>query len=171
MNLNDYLRDVPDFPRPGIVFKDITPLLANAKAMEHCIERMAAAIGGQRVDRVAAVESRGFLFGMPLALRLGVGFAPVRKPGKLPCRTQRIEYSLEYGTDVLEVHEDAIARGDRVVLVDDLLATGGTARAACDLLQRLGGEVVACLFAVELGFLPGRAKLSGYPVHSLVRVP
>src|SRR5262249_34851454 len=158
------------FPKPGIVFKDITPLLANHAAMQHCIQRMAELVGHHPVDRVAAVESRGFLFGMPLALHLGVGFAPIRKPGKLPWRPQRMEYALEYGTDILEIHEDSIEPSHRVVLVDDLLATGGTMKAACNLVERLGGEVLGCLFAIELGFLPGRQALQRWPVHSLLRV-
>ena len=169
MDLNDYLRDVPDFPKPGIVFKDITPLLASHTAMGYCIEQMAGLVEAG-VDRIVAIESRGFLFGTPLALHLGVGFTPIRKPGKLPWKTERIEYSLEYGTDALEIHEDAFEQGQRVVLVDDLLATGGTMKAACDLVERLGATVSACLFAVELGFLPGRDKIGDRPVHSLVRL-
>ena len=168
MDLNDYLRDVPDFPKPGIVFKDITPLLASPAAMQHCVELMAAHLDGQKIDRIAGIESRGFLFGMPLALHLGVGFTPIRKPGKLPWKTKRVEYALEYGSDAVEIHEDAIHGGGRIALVDDLLATGGTMRAACDLVEQLGGEVASCLFAIELAFLPGRAKLEGFPIHALL---
>jgi adenine phosphoribosyltransferase len=170
MDLNAYLRDVPDFPKPGIVFKDITPLLGSPQAMRHCVAEMAAVAASHRADRIAAIESRGFLFGTPLALHLGLGFTPIRKPGKLPWKTQRIDYALEYGTDALEVHEDAFEAGQRVVLVDDLLATGGTMKAACELVERLGARVVSCLFAVELGFLPGRETLGRRPVHSLLRL-
>ena len=170
MNLTQYLRDVHDFPKPGIVFKDISPLLADCAAMEHCIERMAASVQGRPIDRIAAIESRGFLFGTPLAMRLGVGFTPIRKPGKLPWKTHRVEYSLEYGTDALEIHQDAIGKGENVLLVDDLLATGGTMKAACDLVQRVGGTVAGCLFVVELGFLPGRAKLDGHSIEALIAI-
>jgi len=169
MDLNAYLRDVPDFPKPGIVFKDITPLLASPPAMQYCVEKMAEHLQGQSIDRIAAIESRGFLFGMPLALHLGVGLTPIRKPGKLPWRTSRIEYTLEYGTDALEIHQDGITAGNRVALVDDLLATGGTMKAGCDLVRGIGGEVVTCLFAIELAFLGGRERMAGESIHSLVR--
>jgi adenine phosphoribosyltransferase len=170
MKLTDYLRDVRDFPKPGIVFKDISPLLSHPAAMRECIDRMAELVRNDRIDRVAAVESRGFLFGMPLAMRLGVGFTPIRKPGKLPWRTNRIEYSLEYGTDALEIHEDGVTKGQRVLLVDDLLATGGTMKAACDLVRAIGGEVAGCAFAIELCFLKGRAQLQGAPVHAVMKI-
>ncbi|MEM7202994.1 MAG: adenine phosphoribosyltransferase [Planctomycetota bacterium] len=170
MDLNDFLRDVPDFPKPGIVFKDITPLLATPAAMLHCVERFAELVSGQTIDRVAAIESRGFLFGVPLALHLGVGFTPIRKPGKLPWKTRRQDYALEYGTDAVEIHEDAVEPGQSVLLIDDLLATGGTMRASCDLIEQIGGKIAACAFVVELGFLPGRAKLAPYPTHALLRV-
>lgn len=170
MDLNDYLRDVPDFPKPGIVFKDITPLLSSPAAMKFSVDRMAEIARECEASCIAAVESRGFLFGMPLAMQLDLGFTPIRKPGKLPWRTQKIEYALEYGTDILEIHDDGVERGQKVLLVDDLLATGGTMKAACDLVETIGGEVVGCAFAIELGFLDGRAKLEPHPVHALVSV-
>jgi adenine phosphoribosyltransferase len=170
MDLKTFLRDVPDFPQPGIVFKDISPLLASPDAMQHCVHRMADMVHGTPIDRIAAIESRGFLFGMPLAMHLGIGFTLIRKPGKLPWRTNRIEYSLEYGTDALEIHQDGVERGHRVLMVDDLLATGGTAKAACDLVEGLGGSVAGCLFAVELRFLSGRARLEGQRVHAVMSI-
>lgn len=169
MDLARFLRDVPDFPKPGILFKDITPLLASPLAMRAAIDRLAAFDFG-KVDKVAAVESRGFLFGVPLAMQLGVGFVPVRKPGKLPWKTNRVEYVLEYGTDAVEIHQDAIQKGERVLLVDDLLATGGTMGAACQLVESCGGKVAGCAFVVELAFLAGRDRLRGHRVDSLVRV-
>ncbi|MGE3173723.1 MAG: adenine phosphoribosyltransferase [Planctomycetota bacterium] len=169
MDLSKYLRDVPDFPKPGILFKDITPMLADPAAMQAAIDRMAAIDPGG-IDRVAAIESRGFLFGVPLALKLGKGFVPIRKPGKLPWKTNRVEYVLEYGTDAVEIHQDGVHKGERVLLVDDLLATGGTAKAACTLIEACGGTVAACVFAVELAFLPGRQKLDGHRVESLIRI-
>ncbi|HEX6939594.1 MAG TPA: adenine phosphoribosyltransferase [Longimicrobiales bacterium] len=162
------IRDVLDFPRPGIVFKDITPVLGDRALYAAVIDDLAAAHAGQPVDHVVGIESRGFLFAAPLALRLGAGFVPVRKPGKLPYHTIRIEYELEYGTDALEAHEDAIRPGDRVLIVDDLLATGGTATAAARLVERLGGTVVGASFVVELGFLNGRERLGDVPVRAIV---
>ena len=170
MKLDAYLRDVPDFPKPGIVFKDITPMLQSAPAMEEAIQQLADLFAKDKIDKVAAIESRGFIFGVPLALKLGVGFIPVRKPGKLPWRTQSVNYMLEYGSGTLEIHEDAVTNGERVVIIDDLLATGGTARAACELVERLGGRVVGCAFVVELDFLQGRKKLTGQRIESLIRV-
>ena len=164
------IADVPDFPKPGILFKDITPLLADPGAMAVAIDRLAALDFGP-VHKVAAIESRGFLFGVPLAMRLGRGFVPVRKPGKLPWKTSRIEYVLEYGTDAVEIHQDALQRGERVLLVDDLLATGGTMGAACELVEACGAMVAGCAFVVELGFLPGREKLAPRRVESLIRIP
>jgi adenine phosphoribosyltransferase len=169
MDLAKLLRDVPDFPKPGILFKDITPLLANAAAMRETIARLAAIDCG-RVDKVAAIESRGFLFGVPLAMQLGCGFVPVRKPGKLPWKTNRVEYVLEYGSDAVEIHQDAIAPGERVLLVDDLLATGGTMGAASQLVESCGGVVACCAFVVELCFLPGRQRLGRRPVEALIQV-
>lgn len=170
MDLTTYLRDVPDFPKPGIVFKDISPLLASPEAVTHCIDQMAELVADSGADRIAAIESRGFLFGVPLAMKLGIGFTPIRKPGKLPWKTNRIEYELEYGTDALEIHQDGVEAGHKVILVDDLLATGGTMKAACDLIEGIGGTVASCLFVVELSFLAGRDKLGNHPVHSLVDV-
>ena len=163
------IRDVPDFPKPGIVFKDITTLLKDPAAFRRAVDLLTVLCGDRAFDRVAAVESRGFIFGSVLAHRLGTGFVPVRKPGKLPFRTVKASYELEYGTDSLEVHADAFARGERVLIVDDLIATGGTARAVADLVERLGGEVAAFAFLVELTFLKGREKLAGYEVLSLIR--
>ena len=168
MDLYSFVRDVPDFPKPGIVFKDITPLLAHGDALRTTIERLAARVADRQVDRVVGIESRGFLFGVPLALHLGVGFTPVRKPNKLPWKTHAVEYDLEYGRDTLEMHEDGIERGQRVLIVDDLLATGGTAKAATVLTQGLGAHVEALLFVVELSFLKGREKLEGFDVESLI---
>ncbi|MFY9343514.1 MAG: adenine phosphoribosyltransferase [Planctomycetota bacterium] len=169
MDLHKYLRDVPDFPKPGILFKDITPLLASPPAMTEAIARLARFDVG-RIDKVAAIESRGFLFGVPLAMKLGVGFVPIRKPGKLPWKTNRVEYVLEYGKDAVEIHQDGVKKGERVLLVDDLLATGGTMGAACQLVESCGGEVAACAFVVELSFLPGRKRLAPRRVESLVAV-
>lgn len=163
------IRDVPDFPKPGILFKDITPLLADARLFAEVVDQIAEAVADRRIDRVVGVESRGFIFGAPLALRLGCGFVPVRKPGKLPYRTIRVAYDLEYGTDAVEAHEDAIAAGERVLVVDDVLATGGTAEATLDLVRRLGGDIVGAAFVVELAFLNGRERLADVPVLSLVR--
>ncbi len=169
MDLSKHLRDVPDFPKPGILFKDITPLLAHPAAMKETIRRFAALDFG-KVDCVAAIESRGFLFGAPLAMELGIGFVPIRKPGKLPWKTNRVEYVLEYGTDAVEIHQDAVHKGQRVLLVDDLLATGGTMGAACRLVETCGATVAGCAFVVELGFLPGRQKLAPHRVESLIHV-
>jgi adenine phosphoribosyltransferase len=163
------IRDVPDFPRPGIVFKDITTLLRDPVAFRRAMDLLTVLCGDRPLDRVAAVESRGFIVGSVLADRLGAGLVPVRKPGKLPFRTVKASYQLEYGSDSLEIHEDAFARGERVLVVDDLIATGGTARAVAELVERLGGQVVAFAFLVELGFLKGRENLAGYEVLSLIR--
>lgn len=163
------IRDVPDFPQPGIVFKDITPVLADRELFRALIAHFAAVHRPQGIDLVVGIEARGFIFGAPLALELGAGFVPIRKPGKLPYRAVRIDYSLEYGTDALEAHEDAIGQGQRTLVVDDVLATGGTAAAAIRLVQQLGGDVAAACFLIELGFLDGRSKLPKVPVHALVR--
>src|SRR5688572_7038313 len=169
MDLAKLLRDVPDFPKPGILFKDITPLLASPAAMREAIAQLARFDFG-RVDKVAAIESRGFLFGVPLALELGVGFVPVRKPGKLPWKTNRVEYVLEYGSDAVEIHQDAVHPGERVLLVDDLLATGGTMGAACKLIESCGATVGGCAFVVELCFLAGRQRLGSHKIESLISV-
>ncbi len=163
------IRDVPDFPKPGIVFKDITPILADRELFPAVVRALAAPWPAAGIDRVAGIEARGFLFAAPLAIQLGAGFVPIRKPGKLPRRVLRIEYDLEYGVDALEAHEDAIRPGDRVLLVDDVLATGGTAAAAIELIEQLGGRVIGAAFVVELGFLDGRSRLAHRTVHSLVR--
>lgn len=168
INLDQFIRDVPDFPKPGILFKDITPLLGDASAFQETIDRLANHFEGRGIDAVAAAEARGFLFGTPLALRLGVGFVPIRKPGKLPYHKIGIEYSLEYGKDRLEVHGDALAPGKRILLLDDVLATGGTMLACRDLVHQAGAEVVAFAFVLELGFLGGRARLEPGEVFSLL---
>jgi len=164
------LRDIPDFPEPGIVFKDLTPLLADVDAFRFAVDAIADHATGLTVDRVVGIEARGFIFAAAVAYRLGAGFVPVRKPGKLPFRTVTEHYQLEYGTDSLEVHEDAVAAGDSVLVVDDVLATGGTAAATCRLVERLGGRIAGLAFVVELGFLDGRAKLADHDILSLIRV-
>lgn len=167
-DLQSYVRDIPDFPKPGILFKDITPLLGNAEALKASIDQLAAQYAGARVDAVGAAEARGFLFGTPLAMALNVGFIPIRKPGKLPYKRITQIYELEYGSDTLEMHSDALGKGGRIVLVDDVLATGGTMKACCDLVRSIGLEVVGCAFLIELGFLEGRKKLEGVEVFSLL---
>ena len=166
----DYLRDVPDYPKPGIMFKDITPLLQDANALASCIDDLADLAAGLNATHIAGMESRGFLFGAPLAIKMGLGFLPIRKPGKLPWKTFAESYDLEYGQDTLEIHTDASAAGERVLLVDDLLATGGTAGASVKLVRRTGAEVVGCLFVVELGFLGGRQQLHGLETRSLLNL-
>ena len=167
-NLLHLVRDVPDYPKPGIVFKDITPVLADARAFASAIERLAGPFAGQRIDAVLGIEARGFMFAAPVALRLGAGFVPVRKPGKLPRRARRVQYALEYGTDAVEMHEDALAPGARVLLVDDVIATGGTAAAAVELARGVGAEVIAATFLIELSFLGGAAKFD-VPTTSVLR--
>ena len=169
MNLKSKIRDVPDFPKPGIVFKDITPLLSDVKAFQATIDQLARRYADKAVDYVVAIESRGFIFGAALAYRIDAGFVPVRKKGKLPSRTESVEYALEYGTDQIEIHQDGIHKGSRVVVMDDLLATGGTCRAACELVEKTGGRVVECAFVIELGFLNGREKLKGHEIFSLIQ--
>ena len=169
LDLAKYVRDIPDFPKPGIVFKDITPIMADAAALDEAVRRLAdAARQHGPVDVVIAAEARGFLLGPAVARELGAGFVLARKPGKLPWETVRAEYLLEYGSDALELHSDAIAEGARVLVHDDLLATGGTARALCSLVEQSGGTVLGCVFLIELGFLPGRTRLEGYDVHALL---
>ncbi|HEX9792754.1 MAG TPA: adenine phosphoribosyltransferase [Planctomycetota bacterium] len=165
-----YLRDVPDFPEKGVLFKDITPLLQDPAAMRAAVQDLSELVRPLRPDRIAAIESRGFLFGAPLALELGVGLIPVRKPGKLPWKTFEESYQLEYGSGTLQIHQDAARPGERVLLVDDVLATGGTAAATAALVRRLGAEVVGAAFVVELEFLHGRQRLHGVETHSLVRI-
>jgi adenine phosphoribosyltransferase len=168
--LADHLRDVPDFPKPGIVFKDLTPLLADVEAFRFSVDALAERVAERSVEKVVGVEARGFIFASAVAYRLGSGLVPVRKPGKLPWRTASETYELEYGTDSLEIHEDAISSGDDVYVIDDVLATGGTAAATCRLVEGLGGRVAGVGFVVELGFLSGRAKLPDYDVVSLITV-
>jgi len=168
VDLASRIRDVPDFPRPGIVFKDIMPLLADPATLHEAVERLAAYAEPLRPDLVLGAEARGFILGAALAYRLGCGFIAARKPGKLPWRTVGVEYALEYGTDSLEVQEDALAQGTRVLVHDDVLATGGTARAKVGLVERLGGEVVGVAFLVELAFLGGRRQLEGHDVFSAI---
>jgi len=163
----DFIRDIPDFPKPGIVFKDITPMLADGDAFGAVVSEMACAVPGD-VDVIVGIESRGFIFGAALAQQLGLGLVTVRKPGKLPADVHSVEYELEYGMDRLEVHRDALSRGHKVVVVDDLLATGGTAAATVQLVRQLGADVEACLFVIELAFLNGRDALPGLKVHSLI---
>jgi adenine phosphoribosyltransferase len=169
MDLKKYIRDVADFPKPGIVFKDITPLLGNAEAFSALIDAFAEKYRNAGITRICGIESRGFIIGAALAVRMGVGFVPVRKAGKLPYRAIRRQYSLEYGTDAVEIHEDAVKKGERVLLVDDLIATGGTARAAVELLEEVGAEVVGIAFAIELDFLNGREKFDPAKIFSLLR--
>jgi len=163
------IRDIPDFPKPGIVFKDITPLLANGPLFAKTIDLLAERYQGQAVDTVLGIESRGFIIGAALAYKLGAGFSVVRKPGKLPYETHSASYELEYGSDALEIHIDAISSGAHVVIADDLIATGGTAAATARLVGKLGGTVVECAFVIELSFLNGREKLKPYGVYSLIQ--
>ena len=168
LDLRDRVRDVPDFPKPGIVFKDLMPLVADPTYFRETIDRLEALARPKRPDIILGAEARGFIFGGALADRLSCGFVPARKPGKLPWETVEATYDLEYGTDSLQVHADAISKGTRVIVHDDVLATGGTARAKTELVEALGGEVVGLLFVVELAFLNGRDKLAGYDVESLI---
>ena len=167
-DLKRAIREVPNFPKPGIAFKDITPVLLDAALFERAVDLMAVPYAESRVSRVVSIESRGFIFGAPIALRLRAGLVPIRKPGKLPAATQRIEYALEYGSDALEMHHDAVGQGDRVLVVDDVLATGGTAVAAAELVGRAGGTVVGFSFLIELDFLKGRQRLQGRRVEALL---
>ena len=168
MDLKTYIRDVPDFPKKGIIFKDITPLLRAPEALKFTCDALAEPFRKKKVTRVAAIESRGFIFGSCVARILEAGFIPIRKPGKLPWTTRRNEYELEYGTDALEIHDDALSSQDRVLLIDDVLATGGTAAAASCLVRDLGADLVGVAMVIELSFLHGRTKLNGIPVHSLI---
>ena len=168
LELRDYIRDIPDFPKPGILFKDITPLLGNSAAFAASIAQLSDHFAGQGIGVIAAAEARGFIFGAPLALALKAGFVPIRKPGKLPYATIAQEYQLEYGSDKLEVHSDALGPGKRVLLIDDVLATGGTMKACQDLVTSTGASVAACAFIIELSFLGGRAKLAPGEIFSLI---
>jgi len=170
-NYKSLIREVPDFPKPGVLFYDITTLLKNAQAMTAIADELTAYYGDRRITKVVGIESRGFIFGGVLAHRLNAGFVPVRKPGKLPADCFEVKYSLEYGANSLAIHRDAIEQGERVLIVDDLLATGGTAAATLTLVRQLGGEVVGLDFLVELKGLQGREKLVGYPVHSTILYP
>jgi adenine phosphoribosyltransferase len=169
MDLTRYIRDVPDFPAPGVLFRDITPLLQEPAALAFALDEMAADVQRRGATAIVGIESRGFLFGVPVAARLGLPFVPVRKPGKLPAARMSVEYSLEYGSGQLDIHADALTQSDRVVVVDDLLATGGTALAAVKLTELLGARVEGLIFLIELAALAGREKLAGYNVRALLR--
>ncbi len=169
MDLKAWIRDVPDFPKEGIIFKDITTLLKEREVFKNVIDLMAERYSARKIDRIVAIESRGFIFGSALAYQLGVGFVPVRKPKKLPSKTEREEYALEYGTDVLEIHVDAVQPGEQVLIVDDLLATGGTAAASVRLVEKLKADVAGLVFLIELTFLNGRDKLKGYDINTLIQ--
>ncbi|WP_273275666.1 adenine phosphoribosyltransferase [Maribacter polysiphoniae] len=168
MNLKTFIRDIPDFPTAGVIFRDITPLLKDPKAIKFTEEALLDLVGNLKVDKVVGMESRGFFFAPMLAARLNAGFVPVRKPGKLPFTTMRQDYDLEYGSDALEMHSDAIIAGDKVLVHDDVLATGGTAQATCRLIEKMGGEIVQCNFLLELDFLKGKDKLVDFAVKSLL---
>lgn len=162
------IRDIPDFPKPGIIFKDITPLVKDPAALKLSVHQLMQPFLGSEITAIAGMEARGFIFGSLVAWEMGLPFVPLRKPGKLPYDVQSVSYDLEYGSATLEAHIDAFETDDKVLLIDDLLATGGTARASCELIERLGAKVVACAFVVELDFLNGRERLEGYKVHSLL---
>lgn len=168
MNLQDYIRDIPDFPKPGILFKDITPLLNEPKACKFALDSLLELASDLKIDKVVGIESRGFFFATLIAEKLGAGFVPVRKPNKLPFTKLSQEFELEYGNDSLEIHTDAITKGERVLIHDDVLATGGTAEATCKLVEQLGGEIVQCNFLIELSFLKGRDKLTKYNIGSVI---
>ena len=169
INLEKYIRNIPDFPKPGILFRDITTLIQDGKAFKACIDILVKKYKGKKITKIVAVEARGFIFGASIANRLGVGFVPIRKKGKLPSKTNSVTYDLEYGTDTLEIHCDAIEKNDKVLIVDDLLATGGTVKAATELIEGLEGKVMGIAFVIELVDLGGRNKLKGYPLVSLVK--
>ncbi len=169
IDLRRFVRDIPNYPKPGILFRDITPMLADPEALQAATDALAKPFLGQKIDMVAAAEARGFIFAAPLALRLGAGFVPIRKPGKLPFNMHSFAYDLEYGTDELQVHVDGVRPGQRVLIVDDLLATGGTMEACCRLLEKCDAEIVGCTFLIHLAQLGGDARLNPYPVHSVLR--
>ncbi|HEX7168544.1 MAG TPA: adenine phosphoribosyltransferase [Acidimicrobiales bacterium] len=166
--LKEFIRDIPDFPKPGVVFKDFTPLLASAEAFKATIDAMCEPFDGLQIDKVLGVEARGFILAAPVAYRFGAGFVPVRKAGKLPWHIEKEQYELEYGTDLLEIHRDALAPGERTLVIDDVMATGGTAAATIRLVEKLGGEVAGLGFVIELGFLGGRDKLGDHEAHALL---
>ena len=168
LDLRQFIRDIPDFPKPGILFRDITPLLADARALACAIEQLTKPFQGAGIDVVAAVEARGFIFGSAVAKALGAGFVPIRKQGKLPFDTHSVSYGLEYGTDSVEVHTDAVKPGNKVLMVDDLLATGGTMAAACELVEKVGGDILGITCLIELTELQGREKLSPYDIHTVI---
>ena len=167
-DIEKYIRDIPDWPKPGVVFKDITPMLADPEASAFCLSELLKLTEMQKIDKVVGIESRGFFFATLLAKELSAGFVPIRKPGKLPFNTLKEPYALEYGMDAIEIHEDAIAKGDKILLHDDVLATGGTARAACKLIKKLGGEIVQCNFLIELSFLNGAQKLRKHEIRAML---
>jgi adenine phosphoribosyltransferase len=167
-DLKKYIRDIPDFPKSGIIFKDITPLLASPDAFSFAVQKLAEPFKNKSISKVVGIEARGFLFAAPVAIELNTGVIPIRKPGKLPYTTVSQSYSLEYGTDTMEIHSDGISSGERVLLLDDVLATGGTTEAACKLIEKLGGIIAGVVFLIELEFLKGRQKIAGYPVFSLL---
>ena len=169
MDFKSFIRDVPNFPKDGIIFKDITPLLQSPEMLNKTTEALAQLVNGQKIDKVVGMESRGFIFGPLLASKLNAGFVPIRKPGKLPSTTLSETYDLEYGTDTLEIHTDSIQKGDMVLIHDDVLATGGTASAACKLVEKLGGTIVQCNFLIELTFLEGISKIEDYEAKSLLK--
>jgi adenine phosphoribosyltransferase len=167
-NLEKHIRSVPDWPKKGILFRDITPLLAEPKAFAAVVDALCAGVEDEDIEYVAAVEARGFIFGAAVARKLGAGFVPIRKKGKLPFKTESVTYDLEYGTDTLEVHCDAVEKGAKVLMVDDLLATGGTMAAACELIEKIGGNIAGIAFLIELCDLAGREKLGGYEIHTVI---
>lgn len=169
IDLNEFIRAIPDFPKPGILFRDITPLLSHPPAFRQVVDMLCERYAEKSIDTIVAAEARGFIFGAPMAVKMGVPFVPIRKPGKLPYQSMRHEYDLEYGTDTLEMHIDAISEGHRVLVVDDLLATGGTVNACCTMVEKAGGEVVDCAFIIELEALGGREKLAPRPCYSLLK--
>src|SRR5688572_10652839 len=169
LNLKQFIRDIPDFPKPGILFRDITPLLASPEAFRETVRRMAEPYRGSKIDAVVAAEARGFIFAAPLALALEAGFVPVRKPGKLPSRTHSFRYELEYGSDTLEMHVDGVSAGQNVLVVDDLLATGGTVGACCKLLEQSGAKIAGCVFAIELVALGGASTIRPHQAYSVIR--
>ncbi len=168
IDLRGFIRDIPDWPKEGILFRDITPLLADPEAFAAAVDALSAGFTEMGVEYVAAVEARGFIFGSAVAEKLGAGFVPIRKKGKLPFKTESVTYDLEYGTDTLEVHSDAIDKGAKVLMVDDLIATGGTMAAACKLIEKIGGEIVGITFLIELSDLAGRSKLGGYEINTVI---